>query len=190
MIIVLGVLANLFFVVGGFFREPKTSMICAIFGNMTYTAYYFLLELHSPIFSVLISTLAFVMIVKVQCKRTIRLVAGLSAGLISVLILMNLSSGFDFLLIAAAIAIACSQINKDNYIFYKSFVLISQALWITFCLNFSDYAMLCTCLFISATNIYSLIFNLKKDGASFSFLPLSSIQRKNFPVAIFKPAMK
>lgn len=164
MVIALGVLANIFFVIGGFFREPKHSMIMVIFGNLIFAMYYIAMELYSPIFSVITGALVCLLIVNTQCAKRIKLISISGTCMICLLLILNFSSLYDVLLILAAIAIACAQMNKSNYIRYKFFVLISQSLWITFCLHFSDYAMLCTCVFIVVSNIWALISNLHKDG--------------------------
>jgi len=182
MILILGVLANLFFIAGGLFRQPRHSMTLVIFGNLTFAVYYFSMELYSPIFSVATGALACFLIINTQCPKRIRLISVLCSGGICTLLILNYSSPYDLFLMAAAVAIAFAQMNKNNYIRYKFFVLLSQALWITFCLHFSDYAMLCTCAFCMTTNIYALLVNMHKDGTLQALLERRKFAFARIPV--------
>ena len=173
VIIFLGILANLFFIIGGLFREPKHSMAFVILGNLTFIFYYLTMELYSPIISVGVGALACLVIINNVCPLRVRLTAIICSVVTCFLLVWNFSSYYDLLLIMASLAIACAQISKDNYVRYKIFVMMSQALWITYCLHFSDYAMLCTCALICISNTYALATNLYKDGTLQRLVPIS-----------------
>ena len=164
MEIALGILANALFIVAGFLKLPKNTMTLVFFGNFTYIAYYYLIDLYSPMLNVGIGAITCLIISQCDKINVIRLIAVLGAIITTTLILASSTSAHDPLLITAAWAIAIAQINKNNYILYKSSVLVSQCLWITYCLQMNEYAMLCTAGFVFASTFSSLIFYAYKDG--------------------------
>jgi hypothetical protein len=164
MVIALGILANLFFVFGGFFRSPKHTMCFVVLGNLSYLGYYYLIDLHAPIISVGIGTLACLIAIVVKNKIFVKFSSCISALVISMIVLSNMQSFMDLTIVMAAWAIASAQISKDSYIRYKFYVMCSQTLWVFYCVAHSDYAMLTTCAFIICTNLYSLANNMIKDG--------------------------
>ena len=55
--LILGVVANLFFIFGGFFKAPKHSMVFAMCGNISYILYYLAIDLTSPMINVALGTI-------------------------------------------------------------------------------------------------------------------------------------
>jgi hypothetical protein len=161
--IILGVLANLFFILGGFFRAPKHSMIFSMCGNISYIAYYSVIDLSSPMIQVALATLTGLLILNTSCSRRIKMIALMGTSLTTLMLLSNLSSAYDFLIIFAGWCICFANTNKYNYILYKAGVLLSQGLWIIYCLHMSDFAMLATCEFIITSTVFSLTRNFYKD---------------------------
>lgn len=164
MIIALGILANILFICGGLFRNPRHTMIFAVLGNLTYIGYYYILGLNAPIISVSVCIVSALVAITANHRGVIQASSCFSALVISVMIISNMQGALDLLVALAAWAIAAAQMNKDNYIYYKAFVMASQCLWIVYCSIHADYAMLVTCLFVLGTNSASLIHNAIKDG--------------------------
>lgn len=169
MIILLGILANVVFVAAGFFKMPKHSMIGGVIGNLIFIEYYFLLGLYTPIIALSITAVANLIVVNTNSQKTIKTIAIISAIVITLMISTNISSAYEILLIASAWSMCLSQIEKNNYITHKLLKVLAQCFWIAYCMHFSDYAMMTTCLFICSSNLYSLIYNMHKDGLLTSF---------------------
>ena len=159
VVLFLGVVANLFFIVGSAFKEPSKTITFSIMGNFTYIVYYIVLGLTGPLINVAIGTLAGLIILKSNCPRRVKQVAIAAASIISLLIIWNFSVTIELYLLIATWCICCAQINKFNYIFYKLAVMMSQSLWIAYCISVGDYAMLATCALIISTNTISLVYN-------------------------------
>lgn len=160
----LGILANIFFIIGGFFRSPTQSMMFVILGNLTYIGYYYLMGLNAPIISVAVGTIACLVAVTSPRNDVVKYSSIFVAIIVSGLVLAKMQGLTDIFIVLAAWAIACAQMKRDNYISYKTFVMVSQSLWIVYCAVNADYAMLMTCAFIIGTNTISLYRNLAKDG--------------------------
>ena len=184
MIIVLGVLANLIFIVGGYVRSPKTALFCAFLGNIVYIGYYSLMGLYAPMFNVGLGALTCLIISQSDNKNLIKTLAVVNAVIITGLIVSSLSSSFDLFIVLAAWSIALAQMNKDSYIAYKIYVAVSQCFWIAYCAHFSDYAMLFTSGFIFITSTYSLVMNMYKDGLIRS---LTKSTAQTVPVTVNAP---
>lgn len=163
-VLFLGMFANLFYILAGFFRAPTTSMLCAVMGGLVYIIYYYCIGLYPPIVNVGATLMAYVLILNMQERKRILAVSFIYCVVVTFLIGIHFASAYDALLILAAWLIAFSQTQKDNYIFYKLGVMGSQCMWIMYCLHFNDLAMLCTASFILLSNSYSLFINMRKDG--------------------------
>lgn len=162
--IVLGLLANACFIFGGFFKQPRNAMICALIGNLVYILYYVTINLYTPLISLCVGALSGYIILNLSCPKHIAKIACFAAFISSALILMNSTFLEDGLLLCAAWCICYAQMNKSNYVVYKLSVSLSQILWIIYCLTVFDYAMLTTCIFILTTNTISLIYYKLKDN--------------------------
>jgi len=165
----LGWAAVILFIIGGLKKKPSTTIMFCMAGNLLFIAKYYLQGHYSPFSIMLCNTICALLIIVVAEKFRVYL-GGISFIISAGFIISHYSSLYDLLTVAAAFCIVWSQVNLNSYIKYKIGVMASQFLWIVFSLSIFDYAMISTCLFIMASNAYSLLVNLDKDIADGKFV--------------------
>lgn len=87
--LILGVVANLFFIFGGFFKAPKHSMVFAMCGNISYILYYVAIDLTSPMINVALGTIFGLIILNTSCTKRIKTVALLGTSLTTFSLVRN-----------------------------------------------------------------------------------------------------
>ena len=162
MVEYLGWIAVLLYVIAGLQRMPRITISISLVANLLFIIKYYLQAHYSPFTLMLCNTICALLIMSLHEKYRIYL-GVLSFSITASFVFMNFASYFDFLIVFAAACVIWAQINLESYIKYKIGVLMSQFLWIIFSSTISDHAMIATCLFISASNIFSLLVNMDKD---------------------------
>jgi|GEM_PF-1453796 len=182
LLLVLGIVANLAFIVGGVFRRSEISLSFCALGALIYIFYYIEIELYSPISTNLANFVINLIIIFSSNKAILKWASIAGAVFVTGFVTFVYSSPYDILVILAALCVAFSNYNKHNYILFKSFIILSSILWITYALRFDDYAMLVTATFIIISYGSSLIYNLNKDCYLKGFNILSFSHNDNIPV--------
>lgn len=162
MIEYLGWIGVTLFVIGGLQRSARVTMAFAMVGNALFIIKYFMQGHYSPFTLMLCNTTCALLILYMAEKY--RLYLGAFSFVVTAgFIVTNFTSYFELMIVIAAFCIVWAQVNLDSYIKYKLGVLASQFLWIVYSSTINDYAMITTCLFILASNSYSLLVNMDKD---------------------------
>lgn len=168
MIDYLGWIALLLFMVGGLYKQPRTTMLFAIAGNFCFALSYFLTEKYVPAASIG-GNVIYAIIVRQIDARHLKTCLYIYAVFCTTMISIHIAQPIDVLILLAGWAMAFANYNRDNYINYKSGILLSQAMWITYTLYFADYPMLICSSMIVMANGYSLLRNAYKDGYPLAF---------------------
>lgn len=153
---ILGWVANSLFFAGSAFKNPRWTIAAYALGECFFIALYLLMDLYVAAIAMGLTALRAVLSLFLSTKHNMASTV-IITSLSCFIILSQISSIADGLILFAALAIGMSYLYRDNFVPFRVLTIISVLLWAIHSAMFEVNSMLFCCLIMLATNIASFI---------------------------------
>lgn len=156
MELLLGWIANGFFVAGGFFKKPRTTMLFYGTGNLFYIIMYCVLGTYVPALAVGIVLFRNVSAVFLSDRQN-RILQHLLTALFTLLFFFTIKSYLDVMILTAGWCIAAACFAREDFLKFRFYNTVSQCLWIVHSVIFGVWPMVFASALILMTNLYAVL---------------------------------